>query len=328
MPTEAQSLQVNLRGQEAAEVMLTPVFFDEGIEQIARVIPTMTQNEQDLAYLGEIEDIIQNYEKCGFSPKGSSELYRRKLRVENCKVDLQFCVDGIMNTVFTALLKRGVNIQDISGTDIEQMIAIRAQQALRKNLTKLFWFGNTASNNNTLNKFDGVWGRWIPELVVDGLVNPVDLNSGTALADGDGYLFLKEVWEAAEPELRGIAENQKSFSVTQTIYDQYLSDLESGALSGGGFYQVVTDGIKRVYFRNVEVRCKYEWDSLFKKLGQPNQHRILLSTNDNFVFGTDMLSDTTSFMMWFDQINEVFKLKTRFKAGTQYLHHQFIACGF
>jgi hypothetical protein len=328
MATETSQISITRTGIEASQIFLTPIFFDEDITAVAQIDGTMVQNEKTMAFFGEMGDVLQNYEKCGFTPKGDAAFYDRCIRVEDCKVDLQFCIDGIKGTIYNDLLKRGTDIQNIDGTVFQTLLLTRAMQALKKHLKKVFWFGSRGSANPSITFFNGVWGKWIPQLVADSLLVPINLNSGTPLSPGQGLSYIEAVWTNASIPLKGIAPANKRIYVSGTIYEQYMSDIESLGTNGGGFYQVVLNGMTSMAYRGIPVIPFYEWDEFFIASGLADQHRIMMTTPDNLLFGTDMISDTTSFRMWFDEQDEVFKLKTRFKAGTSYIHEKLFSVGY
>jgi hypothetical protein len=323
---EISQLDVSFRGTEANNIFLEPVFFDDDLRGQFRVLGNVA-NKKKMVFVQQLENIVRKYSGCGFNPVGSVDIYQRTIDVEKMKVDLEMCWDEFEDTVFEELLKTGTRLPDISGTLIETILLTRVQQAIRNDITRLSYFGDQSSNNPNFDSLDGFWTVYYPQLVADDLVPRANTGSGTNLAAGDGFAILRDVYDQAPLQLKGLPANQKVFNVTQSVYSQLREDIENGGGGDYGLLQLI-NGVEQFTFRGVTVIPQFRWDDIATSLGTNKPHYVEYTTPQNKVLATDVLSPETSLELWYDQKDEKVYIKARFKMGVNYIHPSLISLGY
>jgi hypothetical protein len=323
---EISQLDVSFRGTEANNIFLEPVFFDDDLRGQFRVLGNVA-NKKKMVFVQQLENIVRKYSGCGFNPVGSVDIYQRTIDVEKMKVDLEMCWDEFEDTVFEELLKTGTRLPDISGTLIETILLTRVQQAIRNDITRLSYFGDQSSNNPNFDSLDGFWTVYYPQLVADDLVPRANTGSGTNLAAGDGFAILRDVYDQAPLQLKGLPANQKVFNVTQSVYSQLREDIENGGGGDYGLLQLI-NGVEQFTFRGVTVIPQFRWDDIATLLGTTKPHYVEYTTPQNKVLATDVLSPETSLELWYDQKDEKVYIKARFKMGVNYIHPSLISLGY
>jgi len=323
---EISQLDVSFRGTEANNIFLEPVFFDDDLRGQFRVLGNVA-NKKKMVFVQQLENIVRKYSGCGFNPVGSADIYQRTIDVEKMKVDLEMCWDEFEDTVFEELLKTGTRLPDISGTLIENILLTRVQQAIRNDITRLSYFGDQSSNNPNFDSLDGFWTVYYPQLVADDLVPRANTGSGTNLAAGDGFAILRDVYDQAPLQLKGLPANQKVFNVTQSVYSQLREDIENGGGGDYGLLQLI-NGVEQFTFRGVTVIPQFRWDDIATSLGTTKPHYVEYTTPQNKVLATDVLSPETALELWYDQKDEKVYIKARFKMGVNYIHPSLISLGY
>jgi hypothetical protein len=323
---EISQLDVSFRGTEANNIFLEPVFFDDDLRGQFRVLGNVA-NKKKMVFVQQLENIVRKYSGCGFNPVGSVDIYQRTIDVEKMKVDLEMCWDEFEDTVFEELLKTGTRLPDISGTLIETILLTRVQQAIRNDITRLSYFGDQSSNNPNFDSLDGFWTVYYPQLVADDLVPRANTGSGTNLAAGDGFAILRDVYDQAPLQLKGLPANQKVFNVTQSVYSQLREDIENGGGGDYGLLQLI-NGVEQFTFRGVTVIPQFRWDDIATLLGTTKPHYVEYTTPQNKVLATDVLSPETALELWYDQKDEKVYIKARFKMGVNYIHPSLISLGY
>jgi hypothetical protein len=323
---EISQLDVSFRGTEANNIFLEPVFFDDDLRGQFRVLGNVA-NKKKMVFVQQLENIVRKYSGCGFNPVGAVDIYQRTIDVEKMKVDLEMCWDEFEDTVFEELLKTGTRLPDISGTLIENILLTRVQQAIRNDITRLSYFGDQSSNNPNFDSLDGFWTVYYPQLVADDLVPRTNTGSGTNLASGDGFAILRDVYDQAPLQLKGLPANQKVFNVTQSVYSQLREDIENGGGGDYGLLQLI-NGVEQFTFRGVTVIPQFRWDDIATSLGTTKPHYVEYTTPQNKVLATDVLSPETALELWYDQKDEKVYIKARFKMGVNYIHPSLISLGY
>lgn len=328
MPLEQGNINVRYTGTEADQIFFEPVFWDEDISSTYKVMPNVVTSKK-MQFAEKLEKIVRSYTGCGFSPIGGLSVYERKVTVERMKIDLELCWDEFVDTVFEELLKRGDRIHDLTGTVLEDILLQRVQQALKLDIERLYFFGDTTSGNVDYEQIDGLWTVKIPALVTANLVPYYNTGSGTALTDGEGIDRIKTVFDNSPNELKALPAASRRIMVSPTVYLQYIEDIEEG---GGGDFglQAMINGLQNVSFRGVPVKPFWRWNDIMDTdLGNTESHLVLHTSPQNLVVATDLVSGVVSgFTVWYDEEAEKLKVKVRFKLGCDYVHHSLMSVGY
>lgn len=325
---EAGQFNIDLVGTQAQEQLFKPVFFDAEIEDIFETM-VLVNNKQQIGYVGAMEDIMQLSNGCGWTPKGSLNLFERCIEVDQIKVNLELCYDEFAGTVYKQKLKAGSQIDNLEGTIFLNILMTRMQQALRKQMLKVAFFGNKASADDAVNITDGMWSVYIPQLVAGNLVPYINSGSGTPLTAGDGIDLLTAVWENASNVLSAVPEAQKVLLVSANVYRQYLQDLQNNGVSSAAHLTLLTNGAQQLTFNGIEVKPMYEWQTYANDyLGIADANFVLYTERTNFVLGTDIANPINQAYSWFDMEEEKLKVKSKFFLGFNYKHSDLITVAY
>jgi hypothetical protein len=318
---EAGQFRIGLVGTQAQDMLFKPVFFDAEIEEIFDVM-VMVNKKQNIGYVGQMEDIMQLANGCGWTPKGALSLFERCIDTEEIKVNLELCYDEFVGTVYKQKLKAGSQSSNLEGTIFMQILMTRMAQALRKQMMKLAFYGNKSSVDDAINLTDGLWTVYLPQLVGNNLIPYINSNSGTPLGAGDGIDLLTAVWENSNNVLSAVPESQKVFMVTANVYRQYLQDLQNNGISSAAHLTLLTDGATRLTFNGIEVKPMYDWAQYAAEyLGIPSDANLVLYTErNNLVLGTDIANPINQAIAWNDMESEKLKVKSKFYLGFNYKH--------
>jgi hypothetical protein len=325
---ENGQFNINLIGEQAQELLLKPVFFDAEVEDIFDTM-LLVNKKQNIGYVGEMENILQLGDGCGWTPKGAMSIYERCIETEFVKANVELCFDEFKDTVYKQLLKKGTQIDNLEGTIFMDLLLLRMQQAVRKQALLLSFFGDKASANNDVNIVDGMWSVYIPNLVSLNLVPYINSNSGVPLGAGDGIDLLQAVWENSTNVLSAVPEAEKVFLVSANVYRQYLADLQNNGISSNMHLELLMNGTTRLTFNGIEVKPMYEWQSYaLAYQGINDANYVLYTKRDNLVMGTDVTSPLNQVQAWQDWESEKLKAKIKFYLGFNYKHNELITVAY
>lgn len=327
MPTvNRKEIEFTLQGAEAAKAILKPIFFDDSAE-LFEVMPMVT-SEQKMAYASVMRDVIQRAISCGMRPQGEIDIYERTISTDNMGVYVNQCFDEALNTAYTSLYKQGKDITDLTGTVFSEILITRVQEAIKKHIEKLAFFGDKASADASINLVDGVW-TYLFDLVANNLVPYVDSNSGSPLVAGDGIDLLTAMYEEQRNELKALAPGEKIFLVSGNVFHQYEKDLREGSINSSAYTMNVQDGGLGVKFQNIEVRPMWDWEQYAAQyLGVQNANLAVLTSKDNLVIATDVENQDNNLEVWYDRDSELNKVRSRFRLGFNYKLEEFFVAAF
>lgn len=148
----------------------------------------------------------------------------------------------------------------------------------------------------------------------------------TTLKSSAGKAILKALYDQMPPELRERMAEAR-YIVTGSVMDAYITDLEADGTEAA--HMKVIDGVRSISFRGIPVIERRDWDvHIAADFSNVRPHRALLVLPENLVVGTDDESDVLMAEMWYDQNTQENKFRVEYKAGTQYVHPEYIVAAY
>ena len=320
-------LNLNIQGSEASKLLLSPIFFEDSVPELFEVMP-MVNSEKKMAYASVMKNVLQRSVSCGLRPKGEVELYERCINTDLVAVYVTQCFDEALNLAYQSALKTGADISDLTGTIFMEILIRRVQEAIKKDVEKLAFYGDKTSADANINLTDGMW-VYIFDLVAKSLIPYVDTNSGAPLTAGDGIDILEAMYESQTNELKAVAPDEKIYLVSTDLYFQYVKDLEEGSINSEAYTSNIENGGRGSRYRNIEVRPMWDWQQYALDFqGTADAHQAILTTRDNMVMATDVQSPQNQLQVWYDMDSELNKIRTRFRFGFNYKLEEFLVAAF
>lgn len=148
----------------------------------------------------------------------------------------------------------------------------------------------------------------------------------TTLKTAAGKAILKGLYDKMTPELRERMAEAR-YIVTGSVMDAYITDLEADGTEAA--HMKVIDGVRSISFRGIPVVERRDWDvHIVADFSNVRPHRAMLVLPENLIAGTDAENDVTNAEMWYDQNKQENKFRVEYKAGTQYLHPEYITAAY
>lgn len=212
------------------------------------------------------------------------------------------------------------NKYDVEGSEEIKMIASRLLESLDEAILRLTWFGDkdaanivsggTITNGVNVGYFNSVDGLWkqIFAGVTAGDIKRVAIpsNTGTTFANqemtaGEALSVMRKVYNQSDSRLKNHTDGM--FTVTQTVYDNFLDKLEDAGLNAVG-QLAVNDGV--MTYRGKEIVVADFWDRNITssytngtKYNLPN--RIVYTVPDNIPVGTLDSGEFKELAVWYDK---------------------------
>ena len=327
MAVDMRSISVDLRGSEASEIFLEPVYTDPSIMQQFRIMPTVVSKKKML-FVEDLEKIVRRYAGCGFKPVGNFNIYERFVSVEKAEANVAQCWDEFKDTVLEELMNRGVRFPELNDTILGDILRMRMIEAVRRDINRLVYFGNEASLLPEYSVIDGLWKQY--EALVAQQLIPRTSMGNSALASGEGISNLKAVYDQADVRLKRLPNEMKYINVSGDVWEAYRNDLENNGGGDDGRMMLI-NGVETLYFRGIPVNGLWDWNIYRDETkGTSNNHLIEYSTRQNKILATDIASGMpeAQFKIWYNEEDEKMKAKTIFKFGTSFVHPSLISVGY
>jgi hypothetical protein len=160
------------------------------------------------------------------------------------------------------------------------------------------------------------------------IVNDVANLANTTLKSDAALNAFKAMWSKMPNSLRKMFKMEGRIMVTASICDNYIDTIET--LNGSdAAYFTLRDGERVKAFRGVPIVEREEWDEHIENdFAGVRPHRILFTIPRNLVVGTDGISDDTKIESWYEQKDQLRYVRVEYKAGTQYVHEDYIVAAY
>lgn len=324
---ELKDIDVQYTGYEARTLFFEPVFMDADVRRDFRVMPNVVSKKK-LQFVQELEKVVRKHTGCGFDPIKGFNLYERYIEVDRAKVDMAICWEEFKDTVFEELLNKGVSISELDGTMMMSILENQLRSAIKKDCSRLAFFGNKADTDPAYDVTDGLWTVLLPDFVAANQTPYKNTGSGSALSAGDGLDLFRDVFDNADIRLKGLPASEKAVYVDGITYEQLRSDIEDRPTNFSSVQDIVS--VREILtFRGVRIEPMWLWNEIMANdFDQNNSHLLLYTAPKNIVYATDLLDSESQFRIWYDDKTEEVNLKARWKFGFNVIHPALMSVGY
>ena len=173
-------------------------------------------------------DILQPY-GAGWNGSKAADRYQKSIDMSKVKAEIAYSASDYFSMVFELITNRAdVNLDDLSGTELEAAETELFRQAIAESIRATMWLGNTERTNGTLSTFNGLLKA------IHNDRNEMTYSTYTEdelMAEGYAEQLLRQVLADAPEELRALkSEGQLAFFCSSDIYAAYENSLDSVVL--------------------------------------------------------------------------------------------------
>lgn len=274
-----------------------------------------------------LDKVTKKFTTCQNTETGSGvSISSFTLNVVNMQVQLAQCADVFEATIAEVLRKKGADINNLTGTEIEAYVLDKVAEAAARDLFRILFLGDTTLSNSDYTAFDGIFKKIKAGYlagdgtVYGGTIAAADINTSNIVNTLDSKL-----WDIQPYELKFIPDNEKVLLVTDNIYRAWKKYLSSTAFGIVEQRSSLVNGISDVTYRGIPMVSLGVIDKYIATdfaTGSPataaTPYRAILTKADNHYLATDTLTATSQVNMWYDQTLDTNYTRLRYKAGYNY----------
>tara|TARA_R110002167_G_scaffold107489_1_gene274915 strand:+ start:241 stop:1332 length:1092 start_codon:yes stop_codon:yes gene_type:complete len=338
-------------GTNASKYLLEPMFHSDEIMRNYTIYPNV-KFKQFITMAPSLKSITAKNTGCTTTntcaPAGFT-MEQKYITVEQVSVKQEQCWNEFENLYIAESYKAGLNMPDLTGTQIADVIINRVSNAIKTDIIRNMWAGQAATAGADCSYESmgaGLWdtlalgtafigGTSAQMAEVSGAAAPAIYSTiGATLSSGDGQTLLSDVFNTAPAELQQLPASEKRIFVTPNVYNAWYADLTQVASAGSVDYghSEAQTGKQRLYFRGVEVVPMYEWDTAFayrtggdKPAAFTAAAAAIQCTNgaiyaakDNLLIGTNVSDPDNQLKMFYDEVSDNMYIRSNFTMGFQY----------
>jgi len=346
---------ITFNGKEAREGILERMFNKPAFTRYHTIYSNIVAKEQ-IAFLQRFSKLTKLEAGCGTGMTSKEiPMHEKFWEPVNTKIWLQLCWRDFIASFFVYGQKKGIDRNDLSGTDLMEYLMEVIPDAGLDDLWRIVWFGDedisdyAGSPQGTLgdatdipyyNLIDGLWkqifagvaigaGTWghIPHYAISE-------NSGGTytlqeLAAAKSLTIFKQLLYQADDRLRDAS--NKVILCTRSIMDNWNEYKESKTLESSFKREdtYFTEGV----FRGIPIYEVPVWDRLIQTdfdngttLYLP--HRAIMTTVDQIAVGFDGFDKVDAFKAYLDDTTELYNIKGGYKVDAKILENYMFSVAY
>lgn len=269
-------------------------------------------------------NILQKYASGGWSGGAAAKKYQKTIRLTPVKAELGFSAADYFSLVYEKIAARAdVNLDDLTGSELEQAETALFRQALAENIRATMWVGDTEAAKG-YNTFDGFL-KAVKQFDSEGAAfsEPYTLST----LDGEKLVQLFDtLWKNAGNGLQDLkGEGQLAFFVTSDLCYLYEKYLDAKGVDAA--YADTVNGRQRLTYHGiplVDVRLgSYLAESSF------HQSFCLLTDRRNLVLAVNTADfPGNEVRMWYNPDEMENRQRAVFMAGCDILDENLVAYAY
>ena len=232
-------------GRDLETIFFRPMLTGQNAEQLGiRVLYNMPV-PTTIQLWNPSDDILQPY-NVGWNGGSASNRQQKTIELSRIKAELGFAAADYFSQVYELITNRAdVNLDDLTGTELEQAETEMFRAAIAESLRVTMWIGDITANR--YNMFDG----FITKIMKYGSSAEVDLTDIDL--DGESVIqVFKRLWEGAPTLLKSMkGDGNLVLLVSSDVYDAYDQYLDTHGSDAA--YTDLTTGRRELSYHGIKL---------------------------------------------------------------------------
>lgn len=274
-------------------------------------------------------DILQKYEEAGWTGGKSASKFQKTIELYKVKAEVGYSASDYFDMVYELITGRSdVNMDDLSGTELEQAETALFKQSIAESIRKTMWVGNV-SRDAKFNTFDGIITKLIADVKDDeiGEFCSSTYTHAEVIVDGFGGSILKKVWDAAPDALKQLrAQGNLAFFVTTDVCSSYEDELNGASIESA--YLARQNGRDSLLYNGIPVIDIQVSEALRVCADLPSSV-VILTDRRNLALAVNTADfPGTEVRMWYNPDMMENRQRAVFMAGCDYLLPELISVAY
>lgn len=309
--------------QAMSQALRTSSFLTPDITAMHAVVGDVKGNAR-IAILGNFAGLAGKVKSnCDTTPSaGSAAISEKSWAPAYVSDRFEQCYEDLMGSCIQWMLRNGLSKEDLSGTEFTTWLENEVLNiVIKETWMRHAWFGNTALNDSTydgigaseLPYFNAINGLWKQIFALNGGASWVtNLNSKNTQTTTSAQAFnstdvtnqvvtnsFRDLYYAADVRLRTKSKSDLIWITTQSVADQFEKErLDVASIDSP--YRRVEEGFGPMTAMGVDIMPVHFFDRIISGYyevtsgGNTNlfkPHRMVLTTRQNLLIGTESTSD-------------------------------------
>jgi|TARA_B100002052_G_C15887171_1_gene602088 hypothetical protein len=341
-------------GTYASKILLEPMFHSDDIKRNYTIYPTV-KYKQNIMMAPSLKGITALNTGCTATNTCTGNTFQvtqKTIETMNVSVKQQQCWDEFKSEVIVESYKNGINMPDLSGTQLADVIINRVRNGIMNDMSRNIWAGfatggAAVADCSYESMGEGLWNKLGADANFANAGSLQRVTGGGVAADynvvgaripaADAAIVLGQAFEGAPAELQQVDASKKRMFVTPNIYNAWYASLTAVATNGAVDYghSEAQTGKGRLFFRGIELVPMYVWDEALTArtgadrpdifdvtdsaaAGFSSMNGVIYAAVDSLFIGTDVNAPENELKMFYDEVSDNMYVRSYFTMGFQY----------
>jgi hypothetical protein len=317
-----------------AEAMVRGVFNPIDLAEIGADVREDVVVKEKMYLVSMQENITRKRLACAEKTNSGALVLREKfLTPTNLQIWDQICAEDFGGKVTELARKKGFDINNLEGTQIETLIESLYGPIWKRDMLSIAQFGDTALDpavsdlNKTLSTMDGLWKQIFAGVALtsgdpDKITRAVTV-PGSLTANYTRDTFLPGLYFGQSELMKQVEDSEKKFVISGSLYENYLQSLMATPNIEGSFL-ILQDGKPVLYYNGIRVIANRMIDQKTTTL----KHRGYLIVQGAFQIATDTQQETQVMKTWYSQDTDLNNVQVRYKLAVNYIDGDGLVVGY
>ena len=313
-------------GQDLANIFFRPMFSGPDANDLGIKIMYNMPVPTTLQFWKRSGDILQKYNASGWNGGAAASRFSKTIKLYKVKAEAGYSAADYFNMVYETITNRpDVNMDDLSGTILEEAETALFKDAIAESIRATMWLGDT-TREEQYNTFDGFLKRFLDDIEA----GETDIKTSTisTISSGtDAENILKTTWDNASTLLKECkSQGNLVYLVTSDIYNLYEEALDSVVVESA--YIAKQNGRNGVSFRGIPV-IDLQLAGYISQFPELPQSFAILTDRRNLALAVNTADfPGTEVKMWYNPDLMENRQRAIFMAGCDYLLPELISFAY
>lgn len=310
-------------GQDLANIFFRPMFSGPDAKDLGIKVMYNMPVPTTLQFWKRAGDILQKYTVSGWNGGTAASRFSKTIKLDKVKAEAGYSASDYFNMVYETITNRAdVNLDDLSGTVLEEAETALFKEAIAESIRATMWIGDT-ERAGEYNTFDG----FLKRILDDVAAGETDIKTSTITMGsdpGNAETILKGLWDNASTMLKECkSQGNLVYLATSDIYNQYEDALDSVVVESA--YLAKQNGRQGVSYRGIPV-IDLQLSGYLSKFADMPQSFALLTDRRNLALAVNTADfPGTEVKMWYNPDLMENRQRAVFMAGCDYLLPELIS---
>lgn len=214
-------------GTDLENIFFRPILTGQSAKELGvRVLYNMPHNAHVQLWDGQ-RNILQKFTSAGWSGSTAPTRTEKAIDMKRVKAELGFSAADYFSMVYEKISSIvDVNMEDLSGTILEQAETELFRQALAENIRATMWAGDSSADDG-YNTFDGFL-KLVQDGATSGSIEDFTYSEENLAQNSYVTEIFDQLWNSADPRIRDLkADGQLAYFVSSDLcylYEKYLDE--------------------------------------------------------------------------------------------------------